>query len=222
MLVAYSFVFNVIFKARWAGTDEGDGTFVLMLYAGMLVHGLVAECLIRSPGLIIATPSYVKKIVFPLEVVPLVCVAVALFNLCTGIGLLLIAKIAIMHSVSWVNIWALPVLLPIMLITLGITYLFSALGVYLRDLSQLTTSLAMILLFFSPVFYPVSSVPQKYRVFFEWSPLTSTIENMRKVFLFNQLPDFAALSVSMIVSLILCWAGYFTFQRMRMGFADVL
>ncbi|WP_308874173.1 ABC transporter permease [Thiothrix subterranea] len=160
MLAVYTFVFSVVFESRW-GVDTGEsrGSFAVILFAGLVVHGLLAECVNRAPGLILSNANYVKKVVFPLEILPWVTLVSALFH--TGISLLvlLIAELLLMQHVPWTVLLLPLVWLPFVMGIMGISWFLAALGVYVRDVAQITGLLTTVLLFMSPVFYPCLDCP---------------------------------------------------------------
>ncbi|MDF2642061.1 MAG: O-antigen export system permease protein RfbD [Pseudomonas sp.] len=222
MLAVYTFVFSEVFQARWAGQDTGKGQFAILLFVGMIVHGLFAECANRSPSLIMSNSNYVKKVLFPLEVLPVVTLGSAMFH--TGISLvvLLLAQWLLTHTLYLTAIAFPVVLLPLLISTLGLSWLLAALGVYLRDVGQVIGVFTTVLLFLSPVLYPVAALPAVYQPWLQLNPLTYIIEESRNVLLFGQWPDWQALSLAMLVALILAAVGFGFFQKTRKGFADVL
>ena len=222
MLLIYTFVFSVIFKARWGVSGESKADFAIILFVGMIVHGLFAECINRAPGLIISNVNYVKKVVFPLEILPWVAMGSALFYSMVSTAVLLVAQLIIKHSLPWTSLFFPMVLLPLVFVSMGFAWFLAALGVFVRDIGQVTNIFTTILLFFSPVLYSVSSLPEKYRILLQLNPLTLIIEESRKVLVFRQLPDWSSLGSELAVSMIIAAVGFWWFQKMRKGFADVL
>jgi lipopolysaccharide transport system permease protein len=223
MLTIYTFVFTVVFKAKWGvGHDEGQGQFALQMFAGMIVHGLIAEVLTRSPTLILAHTNYVKKVVFPLAVLPLVPIGSALFHAGISLIVLLLGQLLIVGHIP-LTIWMAPlVLVPFVVLAAGIGWLLASLGVFLRDIGQTTALLVTVLLFLSPVFYPLSALPESLRPLIQANPLTFIIEQMRHVLLAGTQPDWGGLLVYLMVALVVAWGGFAWFQKTRKGFADVL
>ncbi|WP_027364696.1 ABC transporter permease [Desulfotruncus alcoholivorax] len=223
MLFVYTFVFSVVFKARWGvGGEENKADFAIILFVGMIVHGLFAECINRAPGLILSNVNYVKKVVFPLEILPWVALGSALFNCFVSTAVLLLAQFAINHIFSWTSMIFPLVLLPLIFAGMGFTWFLAALGVYVRDVGQVTGIFTTVLLFLSPVFYPVSALPKEYRGLLQLNPLTLIIEESRKVLVFGKLPDWSALGIAVLAGLTIAAAGFWWFQKTRKGFADVL
>jgi lipopolysaccharide transport system permease protein len=223
MLFVYTFVFSAVFKARWGvGEEESKANFAIILFVGMIVHGLFSECVNRAPGLILSNVNYVNKVVFPLEILPWVALGSALFHSLVSLAVLLLAILVFNQTFSWTSIFFPLVLLPLIFVTMGLAWFLSALGVYVRDIGQITGVFTMVLLFLSPVFYPVSALPQDYRILLHLNPLTLIIEESRKVLIFGRLPDWAALGAALLVGFALSAAGFWWFQKIRKGFADVL
>jgi len=220
MLVVYTTVFGGIFQARWGGTGS-TVEFALQLFCGMTLHGLLAECLTRSPNKLFDHANYVKKVVFPLEILPVIVVISALFHALIGVFILVTASI-IIHKAVFLSLLAVPaVLAPLTLLCLGVSWFLSATTVYLRDINQLTGLLATLLLFLAPVFYPVSMIPEPYRPLIRLNPLTIPIEQLRLV-IGGQWPDWGVLAMYGALSLAVACIGYAWFQKTRKGFADVL
>jgi lipopolysaccharide transport system permease protein len=221
LLAVYTFVFSVVFAIRWNGAVDDRAAFALIVYTGMLVHGFFAECMTRAPALIVDHRNLVKRVVFPLEILPWSALAVAAFHFAVGTILIVAALVA--TSGVPASAIALPVVfLPLALLALGVTYAFAALGVYLRDLSQVVGFLSLVLLFASPVFYPASAVPQSWRFVLALNPIALFIELTRDVLLFGRWPSPAALVAVWGIGLAAAWVGFYAFQRTRRGFADVL
>lgn len=222
MLAVYTFVFSVVFQARWGEAVGGKTEFALTLFAGIIVHSLFAECVNRAPGLILNNVSYVKKVVFPLEILPWVALGSALFHALISIAVLLLAYALIHHSLNWTVVFLPLLLLPFILLILGLSWFLAATGVYLRDIGQITGFFTTALLFLSPVFYPASALPETYRGLLNLNPLTFVIEQTRNLTLSGVLPDWAGLMIYSFFCVAAAWAGLFWFQKTRRGFADVL
>ncbi|OPA99692.1 ABC transporter permease [Pseudomonas fluorescens] len=222
MLAVYTFVFSEIFNARWAGVDTGKGGFAILLFVGMIVHGLFAECANRAPTLVMANSNYVKKVVFPLEILPVITLGSALFHSCISLLVLLVAQFLILGQLHWTMVLFPLVLVPLILATLGVCWLLASLGVYLRDVGHVITVLTTVLLFLSPVLYPVAALPEVYKPWLKLNPLTYIIEESRRVLLFGELPHWESLLVAVTVGAIIASMGYWFFQKTRKGFADVI
>ncbi len=223
MLIMYTAVFSGVFNARWGqATDQSHSDYAVILFAGLLTHGILAECLGKAPALILSNTNLVKKVIFPLEVLPWVTVTAALFHGLISLSVLAVGVMVLGNGLS-VAVLALPlVLLPLMLLAIAATWFFSAMGVFLRDIDQLMGMAVTMLLFLSPVFYPVTAVPESFQPVLQANPLSIIIESMRAVMVFGQWPDFLALLELTSFSLLTAWAGFVWFQKTRRGFADVL
>lgn len=224
MLVVYTFVFSVVFNARWGGHAGGESKtqFAVVLFVGMIVHGLFAEVLNRAPGLILANVNYVKKVVFPLEILPVVALGAALFHSLISLSVLLLAYIVFNGYLQWTVVFLPLVLLPLIVLTTGVAWMLASLGVFLRDVGQTIGILTMILMFLSPVFYPVSSLPVAFRPWMMANPLTFIIEQARDVLVWGRMPDWLGLAVYTLIAVAVAWLGFAWFQKTRKGFADVL
>lgn len=222
MLAVYTFVFSEIFKARWVGVDTGQGGFAILVFVGMIVHGLFAECANRAPSLIMNNNNYVKKVVFPLEILPVITLGSALFHSCISLLVLLIAQLLIAHTIYWSALLFPLILVPLILGTLGISWFLASLGVFLRDVGQVITVLTTVLMFLSPVLYPVAALPEVYRPWLQLNPLTYVIEESRNVLLYGNMPDWGSLSAAILIGIIIAVVGFWFFQKTRKGFADVI
>lgn len=222
LLVAYTFVFTTIFRMKWNVGLDNKAQFAIVVFAGMVVHGFFADCAGRAPGLVIANANYVKRVVFPLDVLPWVCVLSALFH--TAIGLLVLLAFVLVESGSLpLTLAYIPlVMLPLVVLSVGAVWLLAAIGTYLRDLGYVVGLLVMLLLFLSPVFYPLDAVPPEYRDLIAANPLTLIIEQLRATAIFGQAPDFPALAAYTAGAYAFAWFSLYVFRRARRGFADVL
>ncbi len=223
MLLVYTFVFGVVFKARW-GTDgeQSRSQFALLLFTGMVVHGLVAESLMRAPELIVGQVNYVKKVVFPLETLAVVAAMSAIFHTVISAFALVVAMAVLQRSVPATAPLFAVVLLPLAVGTLGFAWILSSLGVFVRDISQTIGLLMTVLLFVSPVFFPLSALPPEFRYWVALNPLTFFMEQARNVVIWGTPLDWPGLGIRMVFACVLAFVGYWWFQRTRKGFGDVL
>ena len=220
MFCAYWFFLGVVMSARWGGTDARH--FPLMLFAGLLVHQFVAEVLNRASSLIIGHATYVSKVVFPIQVLSWMTVATAVFNLMVYCLILLLGQLAMLGSAPLTWLWVPVVMLPLLPMLAGFSWLLSSLGVYLRDIEQVVPLAVTMLMFLSPIFYPAEMVPERFRFLIWINPLTSVIEQLRRVTIIGLPPDIRQLALFTAASLVVMAAGYWWFERTRKGFADVL
>ncbi|WP_064572743.1 ABC transporter permease [Cupriavidus gilardii] len=223
MLAVYTFVFSVVFKARWGvGTEETKTQFAIVLFVGMNIFGLFAETLNRAPTLITSNTNYVKKVIFPLEVLPVVALGAALFHTLIGV-MVLMAALTITQGSIPASALALPlIMVPLLLFSLGLGWIFSSLGVYVRDVAQTVGIATTVIMFLSPVFYSVHALPEGYRKVLLFNPLTFIIEQARAAVVFGHWPDWLLLAAYTLGSAVVAWLGYWWFQKTRRGFADVL
>ncbi len=223
MLTVYTFVFSVVFKARW-GVDGNDSKtqFAVVLFVGMIVHGLFAEVVNRAPSLILANVNYVKKVIFPLEILPVITMCAALFHGLVSLAVLLIAFFIFNHSLQWTVIFIPLVLLPLVILTLGCAWMLASLGVFIRDVGQTIGIITTVMMFLSPVFFPVTALPEVYRPLIMANPLTFIIEQAREVLIWGHSPNWTGLGIYTVAATFVAWVGYVWFQKTRKGFADVL
>lgn len=223
MLMVYTFVFSVVFKARWGATgNESRADFAIILFTGMIVFGLFAEIVNRAPVQIISNANYVKKVVFPLEILSWVSLGSVLFHSLVSLGVLLLAQLIINLYLPWTVVLFPLVLLPLIFASLGVAWFLAALGVYIRDIGQITTVFTTVLMFISAVFYPLSALPATYQAWLRLNPLVLIITESRKVLVFGSLPDWFWLGIALLMGLAIAFAGFWWFQKTRKGFADVL
>lgn len=224
MLTVYTFVFSEIFKTKWVGSD-GDTNktqFAVILFVGMIIQALFAEVFNKSPSLIISNANYVKKVVFPLEILSVVALGSALFHTFVSL-LVLMGAFFIFNGYIHATVLLLPVvILPFIVFVLGLSWFIASLGVFLRDIGQFTTIITTVLTFLSPIFYPVSAVPVAFQPFMLANPLTFIIEQSREVMIWGHAPNWLGLMIYFCVSSVFAWLGFSWFQKTRKGFADVL
>lgn len=223
MLALYGFVFGVVFRARWPGLAEDDHLgFTLNLFTGLLVHGLLADSVGQAPGLMSRHSNFVRKVVFPLQILPAVPLGVALVNLLLGLVILLVAN-AIWGSGLHLTALAIPVvLLPYLAMLQGLSLGFAALGVYVRDLGQVIGALVMVTLFTSTVFFPRARVPDALAPVVDLNPISWPVEALRGLILHGQFPAIGGLLGYSVAALLVLAVGNWCFRAMRPGFADVL
>jgi lipopolysaccharide transport system permease protein len=222
MLAVYTFVFGLIFRSRWPGGTGSRSEFALVLFSGLLVFNMFAECLNRAPTLILSNTNYVKRVVFPLEVLPCVTVAVALFHLFVSFLVwLLFYVIAI--GVPSISVLLFPIaLIPLVCFSLGVAWFFSALGVYVRDTAQVTGLVTTVLMFMTPIFYPAAAIPERFRSLVVLNPLVPIIEQVRRVLMWHDGIALDSFVPVLVFSLVVLWVGFSWFEKTRKGFADVL
>lgn len=222
MLAIYTFVFSVVFKARWGGGSDSKTEFALVLFGGLIIFNLFADCITRAPTLIMSNVNYVKKVVFPLEILPWVVIGSALFHGSISLLVWLAAYVAFFGMPHLTVLYLPLIILPFGLFIMGVSWALASLGVYLRDVSQFIGILITVMMFLSPIFYPVTALPEAYRHFLYVNPLTSVIEQTRTVLFWGKAPDFSMLALYYVTGTTIAWLGFAWFQKTRKGFADVL
>jgi lipopolysaccharide transport system permease protein len=223
MLIVYTFVFAVVFKGRMgSGANESRVDFALNLFAGLTVFGFFSEVISHAPRQIVSNRNYVKRVVFPLEILSWVTLGSGLVRSMISLAILLLAQLIINQSLAWTVLLFPLVLLPLILVSLGITWFLAALGVYLRDIGQITEVFIRILMFMSAIFYPVSALPERIQPWLRLNPVLVTIEESRKVLLRGALPDWNWLGIAFVIGAAIAFGGFWWFQKTRKGFADVL
>lgn len=222
MLLVYTYVFSVVFKARWLGGSNSKVEFALVLFTGLLVYNLFSEVLNRAPSLILNNANYVKKVIFPLEVLPIVAMGTAGFHMLVSLLAWLIFYVIFFGLPVWTVLQLPLVLVPLILTTLGLAWILASLGVYLRDVGQIIGVITMALMFLSPIFYPVASLPEQYHAFMHMNPLTYIVEETRNVMIWGKLIDWNLWTRWTSGAAVVAWLGFAWFQKTRKGFADVL
>lgn len=226
MLLIYTFVFSIIFKAKWGndnlGQESSQAEFALILFAGLTPFTLFATVLNKSPMLILTVPNYVKKVVFPLEILPVVAVGSALITSLINVGLIVIGCLLVFHSFPTMILLLPLVYIPLLLLTLGLAWFLSSLGVFLRDIGQAVPLLVQILFFMSPVFYSIESVPASFRFLILLNPLSSIIEDFRRVLIWNEFLNWGAWGVVTLLSALVMVLGFAWFSATQKAFSDVM
>jgi lipopolysaccharide transport system permease protein len=223
MLAVYGFVFGTIFRARWPGLAEDDHLgFTLNLFAGLLLHGMMGETVAGAPDLLLRNSNFVRKVVFPLPVLVAVPLGTALVHAAAGLGLLVLVN-AVFGTGLHASVLALPlVLAPYLAMLFGASLAFAALGLYIRDLSQIAGVLVMLVLFTGAVFFPRTMVPQAVAGLVDVNPLTWPVAAVRNALLLGQWPSMAAFAEYSLAACAVLALGWACFAKLRQGFADVL
>ena len=222
MLAVYTFVFSIIFNARWGGASAGQAHFSIFLFSGLICHGLLAEVLTKSSDLILNQPNYVTKVIFPLEILPLVAVLSSVFQTLVNLFVLFLGLIVFDVKLSATFLFTPIVLAPLVILSLGLSMFLSSIGVFVRDVGQIVGILCTALLFLSPVFFPLEAVPERFQNLVLLNPLTFVINQVRLVVVEGGSPDLSGLFVYFLVSTLVFWFGFYLFQKARKGFADVM
>jgi lipopolysaccharide transport system permease protein len=231
MLAVYTFVFGVVLRARWESVGAGGAPtaaqpttaeFAIILFAGLIVFQLFSEVVLRAPTLILANANYVKKVVFPLQILPVVALGSALFHAAVSLVVLLGFMLAVYGAVPPTALLLPIVIVPLCVMTVGIAWFLAALGVYYRDIGQILGTLVTALMFLSPIFFPLSALPDWIRGWIAINPISLPVEQVRALLIFGGPPDLGGLAVYTAVAFAVAVLGYAWFQKTRKGFADVL
>ncbi|MFP6640423.1 MAG: ABC transporter permease [Myxococcota bacterium] len=221
-LAIYTVVFGVVLRARWSTGESSTTQYALLLYLGLCVYWFVSECVSEAPSLIANHSNYVKKIVFPLDILPWVSVFDALFH-----SVIRLAVFVIVFSVLWGlppwTIILLPIVwLPVCLWTLGLCWILAAAGVFLRDLREIISLMLIALLFLSPIFYPIDRLPALARNMVLLNPVALPVMQTRDVAYYGVIPDPLVWLAVATASAVFAWGGHAIFSRSRGAFADVV
>ncbi|PWC85427.1 sugar ABC transporter permease [Azospirillum sp. TSH100] len=222
MLAVYTFVFSVVFQARWGATGGSNTEFALLLFSGLILFNVLGECLNRAPGLLLENISYIKKVVFPLEILPLVSLAVALFNAGIGFVILLVFHLLVAGLPPLTALLLPLILAPLCLTTLGLSWFFAAAGVFLRDLRQVVGVGVTVLMFLSPIFYPMTAIPERFRAILHLNPMTAILEQSKDLLFWGRIPSPVEWGLATLGAWVVAWLGYLWFMKTRRGFADVV
>jgi lipopolysaccharide transport system permease protein len=223
MLTVYTFVFSVVFKARWGTSGTEDKTqFAIVLFVGMIVHSLFAEILNRAPTLVLSNSNYVKRVVFPLEILPIVSAGAALFHCVISLLVLLAAFFLFNGHVKWTALYTPLIFLPLVILSLGFAWFLASLGVFVRDVGQTVGIITTVLMFLAPVFYPANALPEEVRPWLMANPITFIIEQARNVLIWGQQPNWMGLIVYSVLATAVAYIGLYWFQKTRKSFADVI
>ncbi|VCU69457.1 Teichoic acid translocation permease protein TagG [Pigmentiphaga humi] len=221
MLVVYTFVFSVIFNAKWGGV-ENRYQFALVLFAGLLAFNIFAEVVTRAPSLIVSHANYVTKVVFPVQVLPWVMAMSAVFNFAIGFCVWLAGYFVLVGMPHPQILWLPVLLVPYLLFVIGIAWFVSSIGVFVRDLGQVVSVAVTALLFMTPIFYPIAAIPPAYQRYMYLNPITFVVESLRSVMIDGTAPDWRGFAWFVLFALLVHVAGFVWFQRIKKGFADVL
>jgi lipopolysaccharide transport system permease protein len=223
ILLVYTFVFSVIFKARWdAAITDSHAEFALTLFAGLIAFNIFSESTLAASNLIVSQPNYVKKVIFPLEILPVSTVGAAIINSLFSVIILLSGTLSILGTIPWTFVFLPLMYLPLIFICLGLSWFFASLGVFIRDIGHLLGVVVQMLFFLTPIFYPISAIPERFRFYIYLNPLTFIVNHFRRVALFSQMPDWGEFILVTCGTLVVCILGYVWFMKSKKTFADVL
>ena len=223
MLVIYTFVFSVIFQAKWDALITGSRKeFALILFAGITAFNIFGDAVLNAPLLITTRPNYINRIVFPLEILPVSALAPVLLQACFNLIILLLGSILFLGQIS-TTLYLLPLaLLPLVLLSLGLGWFLASLGVFVRDMIHFLRIIVQMLFFLTPIFYPISAVPESFQRWLNLNPLTYLVEQFRQVTLLGEVPNIVEYGAMVALTSAVCLVGYIWFMKSKKTFADVL
>jgi lipopolysaccharide transport system permease protein len=223
LLLIYTFVFGVVFSAKWPNAQTDNlSEFAVTLFCGLIAYTIFSECVGSAPSLIIQVPNYVKKVVFPLEILPVSALGAALFHAAVGLAILLVFNLAIGGGLAWTLVLLPLAIAPLILLSLGLSWFLSSLGVFIRDIGYTVTLLVQVLFFLTPIFYAIEMIPEPYRAVISLNPLAPVVENVRRVVLWGLLPEWGGLALSIGFACLVMLFGYAWFMKTKKAFADVI
>ncbi|WP_254063352.1 ABC transporter permease [Rhodanobacter sp. L36] len=222
MLAIYTFVFSVIFNSHWNVPGGEHMAYAVILFAGLNINAMFSECANKAPTLIVENTNFVKKVVFPLEILSWSTLGSALFHLLISTVVLIVFELIVQGSVPWTAVMFPIVAIVFLPFVAGTIWLLASLGVFLRDLKQAINVITTILLYLAPVFYPREHIPAAYRELLYLNPLTVIVESSQNVLVWGRMPNWGALGLYALASCLFAWFAFAWFERARKGFADVL
>jgi lipopolysaccharide transport system permease protein len=222
MLAVYTIVFRGALGMRWGSEGESALDFGLLLFSGLIVHALFSESIHRAPYLVVNHSNYVKRIVFPLEVLAWTSLGAALFHAAISMLVLISFYGLLHHSLHWTMLLVPILLLPLALMTIGVSWVLASAGVFVRDIGQASGPVTTVMLFLSPVFYPASAFPETYRMLLYANPLTFLITQAQDLLILGKGPAWMGIGLYCLCGYLVAWCGLLWFQKTRKAFADVL
>ncbi len=222
LLGLYVFVFGFIFEGSFGRPDETRMEYALGIFLGLSFIHFFSEVLGSSPSLIVANPNFVKKVVFPLQILPVATVGASLFHLLISLLLIIAGIVFFGPGLHAGMLWLPVVVLPLVLLSLGVAWLVSALGAFLRDLNQVTQFVSMALLFASAVFYPMDVIPSAGWQVLRFNPMLLAIELARDAMLWQEALNFRHLAYLYLIGGGAAFGGLAVFRRLKPTFADVI
>ena len=226
LLCVYTIVFTYIFHGRRFGTNEqinqSLGGFALMIFCGMSVYNIFAEGVNNSANSIFTKPNFVKKVIFPLEVLPISKVLSSAAFCCAWLLLCGTLGMIIFHTVSWTMLLIPVILIPVVLLSMGTALFVSSTTVYIRDMIPMVKLLIQAMFYLTPVLYPGDIIPEKYRWILKLHPMAAAVDNGRKLFMLGEMPDWSQIGCLTVESVLVFLFGFYWFGKLKRGFADVM
>lgn len=222
MLAVYTIVFSEIFQSKWGSGGSSKLEFAQIVYCGLATFGIFSESISKAPTIILSNVNYVKKVIFPLYILPVVSLSSALITASINFAVVIIFNTIFMGTIHWTIILLPIILLPIVFLCLGLSWFLASLGVYFRDIGHVVGIGIQALMLLSPIFYSVENIPSKFKFFYNINPITHFVENIRGILIWGRTPGFGEFLVQLAASIIVMILGYVWFAKTRKGFADVI
>lgn len=223
MMGVFTFVFGEVFASRWPGSSNPGGiSYAAALFAGLTLFTFFSDCISRAPNSLLENPNYIKKVVFPIEIIPIIGVLTSAFQMACSYTILLILIAFSEWSITIHALWLPLIIVPFMMLTLGLYWAISALGVFIRDIGQIISPLLTALMFLSPVLYDLTKLEEKFGWILKLNPVTTPVQESRKVLIYATSPDLKTLAAYTACSIIIYCSGKSLFKKLRAGFADVV
>lgn len=226
LFLAYSFAFGVVFNSRWSSNnisaENAEALYAVIMFCGMTVYNIFSETISISPNIFVSNPNYIKKVIFPLEILPISQVLTSIINVLFWFIILLIGTYSVTKNIPITIFWLPIVLVPYILMVIGVSFLVASIGVYFRDLSQICSIIAQVGFLVTPICYSIELIPEKYAVIMNLNIIAWYVEEVRKVLVYGMFPDFQVLSKMFLVAIIVFYIGYACMRYLKKGFADVI
>ncbi|HAS3607706.1 TPA: ABC transporter permease [Vibrio cholerae] len=220
MLAIYSFVFGFVFKSKWG--VETSVNYSLMMFIGLIVHAYYADCLGKATSLIQSNANYVKKVIFPLESLCWVSLLSSLFQFFISMSVFLLFYFFQGNEVFITQLLFPIILIPMIVVSLALINFLSALSVYVRDVSHIISVVVSVMLFMSPIFYSIESVPESYRWIIYLNPITFTVEALRDSVIYGKVFNLSHYAIYLFISIMLYYLSKKWFNKLKYGFSDVI
>ena len=220
-LMIYYFVFSVILQVK-LGPEYGGTEFVIWLVAGLLPWLFFAEVVTRSPTAVLEQAGLITKTVFPTEILPLAQLGAALINHLIGMGIFIIALIIFWGGISLQLLFIIPTMVGIGLFALGMSWLLSALNVFLRDIGQVIGVFVNIWFFLTPIIYPGHLIPEHFQTLYRMNPMLHAVEGYRMALLGTSAIEIDIVMFLLVPGVVMCVVGGLVFRKLKPAFADVL
>lgn len=223
LLLIYTFVFGFVLKSRWPeARSDSLGEFAVTIFCGLTAFNVFNECVSRASNLVVGVPNYVKKVVFPLEILPVSILGSALFHAGVSLSILLCASIIVTHTVQWTLILLPIIMLPLLFFAVGISWFLASMGVFVRDIGYTVALGLQILFFMTPIFYPLTIIPEPIQTIMRLNPMAPVVENFRRIILWGNFPSWFGLISWVSLSFVVMMMGYAWFQKTKKAFSDII